>query len=554
MRTIGRIGAVLVWTICCFGQEDVPVYVGTETGLYSSLDGGRSWVAAAALNGLRVSAVEIDPSNPARLFAAAGDGIFVSSDAGTTWQLLPGSPVAVRQILVDPAEPNRIYAAGTRVHFSRDGGLQWTTPSASPADTGTIDLAIDPREPLVMYAGSTAGTYVSTDAGETWRRLPAATRIAYISVGSEGEVYGSDGGTFFLSRDKGARWQELDPDEDSLGRAVGFNWTGDLGVFEPRWQIRRVAADPIHAQAFGALVKGCLSLSMGDLCSTGLLRHDGGSWTPAPLRSASGPEGWLSEDIRPALAFDGAGNAYASTGPTLHRLSSASTSWQNLRTFAGDILSIATVPLHARVSTVRNAAAPEREGPVAPDSIVSVFGANLAASITQASTLPLPGRLADTQVLINGGLAGLYFVSPAQVNVYVPANIRPGVATLEVLRSGKRSAARRVDIAGTAPALFTRGGRGAILHGATFAPVTPEEPASRGEIVSLFGTGLGVGGAAAVMFDGLAALPEYIGPAPGLLGVFQVNVRVPAGVRTGTVAVGVVVDTVASNTVGLDVR
>ena len=56
---------------------------------------------------------------------------------------------------------------------------------------------------------------------------------------------------------------------------------------------------------------------------------------------------------------------------------------------------------------------------VAPGSIVSIFGTNLAASTATANAVPLPTTLSDvTSVTFNGIPAGLYFVSQNQINAH----------------------------------------------------------------------------------------------------------------------------------------
>jgi uncharacterized protein (TIGR03437 family) len=105
-----------------------------------------------------------------------------------------------------------------------------------------------------------------------------------------------------------------------------------------------------------------------------------------------------------------------------------------------------------------------------------------------------------------------------------------------------------------APGIFTRtqDGRGlvAALHQDGISAVTPDSPARPGEVISLFATVLGpvepfvpTGRAAGVSatiltpsirIDGITAQVQYSGTAPGYVGLNQVNVRIPEGVRPGT--------------------
>jgi hypothetical protein len=69
---------------------------------------------------------------------------------------------------------------------------------------------------------------------------------------------------------------------------------------------------------------------------------------------------------------------------------------------------------------------------LAPDSIAAAYGARLATQTTSAISLPLPTNLAGTTVRVNGVLAGLFFVSPTQVNYAIPGETQPGSANVVV--------------------------------------------------------------------------------------------------------------------------
>jgi hypothetical protein len=124
--------------------------------------------------------------------------------------------------------------------------------------------------------------------------------------------------------------------------------------------------------------------------------------------------------------------------------------------------------------------------------------------------------LGDGRVLIAGGVSprSTYdlLVGPpmAQAELYVPPNRIP------------------------AASLYAQpDGSGAILHGGTSRLVTPEDPAEPGEVLELYGTGLGDGGVIPplVFIGGRAAEVLYFGKAPGY---DQINVRVPSGIAPGS--------------------
>lgn len=202
---------------------------------------------------------------------------------------------------------------------------------------------------------------------------------------------------------------------------------------------------------------------------------------------------------------------------------------------------------------VVNAASYSSVSGVARGSIVTIFGTNLSTGVAAVDKLPLPTQLAGTQVMFGSAAAPLFFVSPTQINAQVPFEL-PSTASSSslVVRSGNLSSASvNVSLTSQDPALFTllQSGQGpaAILH-ADGTVVHPWNPVKAGEVLILFCTGLGAvnptvkSGEAApsaeplarvttlpsVRLDGRTAQMEFAGLAPGYVGLYQVNVRVPS--------------------------
>ena len=180
---------------------------------------------------------------------------------------------------------------------------------------------------------------------------------------------------------------------------------------------------------------------------------------------------------------------------------------------------------------------------VAPDSLASLFGANLTDRVARAELAPggqLPQELDGVIVRIGGRPAGLIYVSPTQINLWLPPNVPVGSSAVEVrnLRTGA-TATGSVSMASVAPGVFSaeclRADVGAILNGVSyarepFASATASTPGDdKRTRLSVFGTGLrGASSVAALLVDaagGQAWLAvEYLGPAPDFFGLDQVNV------------------------------
>ena len=221
-------------------------------------------------------------------------------------------------------------------------------------------------------------------------------------------------------------------------------------------------------------------------------------------------------------------------------------------------------------------------------SIVSLFGANLASTTSGASTLPLPTSLAGTSVLVNGQAAPLFFVSATQINFQLPWETAGQAQASVAVRAGSiTSSAQSIPLVASAPGLFATNsagtGQGAIQVANTLVfaaavgsiPGAQARPANRGEDLSIFCTGLGsvanrpLSGVPApiapplstttvmptVTVGGLQANVTFSGLAPGFVGLYQVNVRVPDNAPSGdSVPVVITVSGAGSNTVTVAIQ
>ncbi len=218
------------------------------------------------------------------------------------------------------------------------------------------------------------------------------------------------------------------------------------------------------------------------------------------------------------------------------------------------------------------------QGGMAPGSIVSVFGLGLASSTpASATSLPLPTALGGTTMTIGTTAVPLFFTSGQQLNVQLPFSLNTGSVAARLSREGILSGSFFIPIVTAAPGIFTRSqdgrGPGAILNTATFVPVSATNPARRGTFVSVFCTGLGsvnnapASGAPAsssplsttvqqptATIGGQTAAISFSGLAPGFVGLYQVNVEVPAGLTVGEHPLILSVGGTASNTVTISVN
>jgi uncharacterized protein (TIGR03437 family) len=235
------------------------------------------------------------------------------------------------------------------------------------------------------------------------------------------------------------------------------------------------------------------------------------------------------------------------------------------------VVLILSTAVYAQTPTVAaggvlNGASFDRNMPVTPGSLISIFGSNLAATTATADSIPLSTVLGGVNVKVNGIDAPLNGVfqsaSGDQINAQLPWNVQPGSAQVVVTRNGVASAPQTLQVGQFSPGIFsTQFGVGQAIainfvdsslaapNGAI--PGLATHPAKAGDTVIILATGLGpvspsVSNGAntvdalrtttsmpTVTIGGVSAPVDFSGLSPQFVGVNQINVRVPAGAPTG---------------------
>ncbi len=255
------------------GDRDVYYFGAAAGGLWKTVDAGVTWKplwdklpeASPA-----VGAVAVAPSNPSIVYVGTGEvnirgdvvtgnGLYKSTDAGKTWRFsgLRDSQ-AIGRIIVDPKDPNTLFVAALGHPFgdnaergvfkSTDGGATWRKVLFVDLHTGASDVAFDPSDPKVLYAGMWqvyrkpwimesggpgSGLYKSVDGGEHWTRLTGhglpdglLGRINVAPASDGKRVYAmieAKRGGLYRSDDAGANWTLVTDKNDYRQRAWYFN-------------------------------------------------------------------------------------------------------------------------------------------------------------------------------------------------------------------------------------------------------------------------------------------------------------------------------------------
>jgi|SRR5271165_2632407 len=217
-------------------------------------------------------------------------------------------------------------------------------------------------------------------------------------------------------------------------------------------------------------------------------------------------------------------------------------------------------------SSVVNAASDTT--PLAPGSLATIFGSNLASSMASADTIPLSNNLGGVTVQFvqgnNSYNAPMLFTSTGQVNLQVPAELVPGGAPVmvTVTSNNNASTAQQITLGPLGPGVFASNGLAVAVNNAdgTLAwavgavPGATTHPAKAGDVLIIYATGLGAldtpiaDGQApfysdnklrntttvpTVMVGGVQAQVIYSVLSPQFVGVDQLAITVPSGVTPG---------------------
>jgi len=180
-------------------------HIGFGDGIYRSNDGGESWQNMGLEQSEHISKIMVHPDDSDVIYVASQGplwspggqrGFFKSMDGGFTWTKTLGGDefTGVTDFVVDPRDPNRIYAASwqhhrtvaalmdggplTKIFLSVDGGENWKVLDQGLPETnmGKIGLAISPIDPDVVYAAieldrRKGGIWRSSNRGGSWEKM-----------------------------------------------------------------------------------------------------------------------------------------------------------------------------------------------------------------------------------------------------------------------------------------------------------------------------------------------------------------------------------------------
>ncbi|HXW56017.1 MAG TPA: hypothetical protein VEJ67_09730 [Candidatus Cybelea sp.] len=259
------------------GNPNIIYVAHSSAGLFKSTNGGITFDSVFNDgNTLSIGAIALAPDNPevvyvgtgegtARNSASFGDGIYKSTDGGRTWKHLGlDNTERFARMVVNPERPDVVFAAAMGhewgpnrdrgLYRSTDGGATWKQVLYVNETTGAGDVALDPTNPNILYAGMYdylrqpwyfrsggpgSGLYRSVDGGDTWRKLtdpgipnglpsgqPLGRIEVRISPSNPAVVYAmieSRQGLLWRSDDYGEHWAMVNKDNRINPRPFYFS-------------------------------------------------------------------------------------------------------------------------------------------------------------------------------------------------------------------------------------------------------------------------------------------------------------------------------------------
>lgn len=206
-------------------------------GLFETHNEGKTWNVVKDIHDFGVRALAASASRPSRFVAGTLRGVMLSDDSGKMWTRIsdPENPEmqGITAVAIDPKDPNIIYAGTTHLPWKTvDGGVTWESIHTGMIDDSDVfSLYVDPEAPSEVLASACSGIYSSSDRGDLWHKLmgiPNTSRRTHVvreDPFNASIIYAGTTTGLFKSVNRGTTWKTL-----------------------TNTQVNALAFDPLHPQ------------------------------------------------------------------------------------------------------------------------------------------------------------------------------------------------------------------------------------------------------------------------------------------------------------------
>jgi uncharacterized protein (TIGR03437 family) len=498
---------------------------------YMAVANSSGWLSVSSGGGTTPSSVSISV-NPAGLAANTYTGSIVFSSASAS-----NSPQTIPVNLTIRAAPTLMVPAAPLNFAFQIGGTPPPSQSVQVGSSGSI---------LMFMAAASSSGWLSANpsSGST----PSSVSV---SVSPSGLAAGSYNGsvTFTASASSNGAGIVV-PVTLTVTTAPALVIATTPLVFTFPSGSTTAATQTVAIASSGANVP--FTASVGGL--TGVSLSAAGGTTPSQITVTANPAGSATGSYNGTITISAAG---------------VSNSPQSIPVTV-TIMQSANAPIISSNGVVNAASSPSAL--ISPGSLFTIFGANMATGTTSADSTPLPTSLGGTSVEVNGRSVPLVFVNSGQINAQLPYEIAPSRVNVAVVLNGVRSAPSLLDVVNTGPGIFLVGATNhAVIQNQDYSLNSSSVAAKPGSYVTVYLTGSGAldntvptGSVApnspfsvplAKVEATIAGVPANIyfaGLTPGLVGVMQINIQIPA-VSAGEQPLVVKIGGVSSNSAMISV-
>ena len=189
--------------------------------IFRTRDGGRSWETLPAMHGKSIRALALHKGDSKVVVVGALDGVYRSKDGGDTWERLSPAHSAdiknIESIAVDPKDPNTVYAGTWHLAWkTSDAGANWQHINKGMIDDSDVfSVIVDHDSPSVVFASACSGIYRSENGGNLFTKIQGIpfsarrTRVLKQDPTNENIVYAGTTEGLWKSTDLGKVWKRV---------------------------------------------------------------------------------------------------------------------------------------------------------------------------------------------------------------------------------------------------------------------------------------------------------------------------------------------------------
>lgn len=191
--------------------------------VFRSRDRGKTWEALPGMHGKSVRALALAASDHRTLVAGALGGVFRSRDAGDSWQHISPDHHAeiknIESVAIDPRNPDIVYAGTWHLPWkTEDGGKTWHSIKKGMIDDSDVfSIIVDPNDSNVVYLSACSGIYKSESAAELFHKIQGMpfsarrTRVLKQDPNHPDVVYAGTTEGLWKTVDAGKTWKRMTP-------------------------------------------------------------------------------------------------------------------------------------------------------------------------------------------------------------------------------------------------------------------------------------------------------------------------------------------------------